>query len=47
MIFFVVRDIKYKGTDFEPHIYTDAESERYFMAVDSYTSGMNRKEHAI
>lgn len=41
---FVVRDIKYKGTDFEPHIYTDAESERYFMAVDSYTSGMNRKD---
>ena len=40
----MVRDIKYKETDFEPHIYTDAESERYFMAVDSYTSGMNRKD---
>lgn len=41
---FVVRDIKYKGTDFEPHIYTDDESARYFMAVDSYTSLYNRKD---
>lgn len=41
---YVVRDIKYKGTDFEPHIYTDDESERYFLAVDSHTSGMNRKD---
>ena len=41
---YVVRDIKYKGTDFEPHIYTDDESERYFLAVDSYTSGRNRKD---
>lgn len=41
---FIVRDIKYKGTDFEPHIYTDDESNRYFLAVDSYTSGMNRKD---
>lgn len=41
---YVVRDIKYKGTDFIPHIYTDAETERYFMAVDSYTSGRNRRD---
>lgn len=41
---YVVRDVKYKGTDFIPHIYTGAETERYFMAVDSYTSGRNRKD---
>lgn len=41
---YVVRDIKYKGTDFKPHIYTDSETERYFEAVDSHTSGMNRKD---
>ena len=41
---YVVRDVKYKGTDFIPHIYTDAETERYFMAVDSYTSGRNRRD---
>ena len=41
---FVVRDIKYKGTDFQPHIYTDAETEKYFLAVDNYSSSMNRKE---
>ncbi len=41
---YVVRDVKYKGTDFIPHIYTDAETERYFMAVDSYTGGRNRRD---
>lgn len=41
---YVVRDVKYKGTDFIPHIYTAAETERYFMAVDSYTSGRNRRD---
>lgn len=41
---YVVRDIKYKGTDFEPHIYTTEETEKYFLAVDSYNSGMNRKD---
>ena len=41
---FVVRDIKYKGTDFQPHIYTDTEVKKYFMAVDSYYSGKNRKD---
>lgn len=41
---FVVRDIKYKGTDFQPHIYTDTEVRSYFLAVDSYSSGMNRKD---
>lgn len=41
---FVIRDIKYKGTDFLPHIYTDTEVMNYFLAVDSYSSGMNRKD---
>ena len=41
---FVVRDIKYKGTDFQPHIYTDTEVKKYFLAVDSYYSGKNRKD---
>jgi len=40
----VVRDVKYKGNDFKPHIYTNDETERYFLAVDSYTYGMNRKD---
>lgn len=41
---YVTRDIKYKGTDFEPHIYTDDEVNRYFFAVDSYSSPANRMD---
>lgn len=41
---YVTRDIKYKGTDFEPHIYTDDEVNRYFLAVDSYSSPANRMD---
>lgn len=41
---YVVRDVKYKGTDFQPHIYTDEESTRYFRAVDSYSNTANRKD---
>lgn len=41
---YVVRDVKYKGTDFQPHIYTDDEAARYFRAVDSYSSTVNRKD---
>ena len=41
---FVVRDIKYKGTDFKPHIYTEDETDRYFLAVDNYSSCMNRMD---
>ena len=41
---YVVRDVKYKGTDFQPHIYTDDETTRYFRAVDSYASTVNRKD---
>lgn len=41
---YVVRDVKYKGTDFQPHIYTDIEVKNYFLAVDSHYSGTNRKD---
>lgn len=41
---YVVRDIKYKGTDFQPHIYTDTEVTNYFLAVDSHYSIINRKD---
>ena len=41
---YVVRDIKYKGTDFQPHIYTETETKNYFLAVDTYSSAMNRKD---
>ena len=41
---YVVRDIKYKGTDFQPHIYTDDEIQKYFVAVDAHYSVMNRKD---
>lgn len=41
---YVVRDVKYKGTGFQPHIYTDDETTRYFRAVDSYASTVNRKD---
>lgn len=39
---FLVRDIKYKGTDFVPHIYTLDETKRYFFAVDNYSSCRNK-----
>lgn len=41
---YVVRDIKYKGTDFQSHIYTDTEVKNYFLAVDSHYSIINRKD---
>lgn len=41
---YVVRDIKYKGTDFQPHIYTEDEVIRYFAAVDAHYSVSNRKD---
>lgn len=41
---YAVRDIKYKGTDFQPHIYTDDEVQKYFAAVDAHFSVSNRKD---
>jgi integrase len=40
---FITRDVKYKPTDFQPHIYTDDETVRYFRVVDAYASSQNRK----
>lgn len=40
----MVRDIRYKGTDFQPHIYTDDEVQKYFAAVDAHYSVSNRKD---
>lgn len=41
---FVTRDISFKQTDFQPHIYTENEIARYFHAVDTYESSRNRKD---
>lgn len=41
---YVVRDIKYKGTNFQPHIYTDDEVRKYFAVVDAHYSVSNRKD---
>ena len=41
---FVTRDISYRKTDFQPHIYTEDEIARYFHAVDTYESSWNRKD---
>lgn len=40
---FVTRDIRFKQTDFQPHIYNDEEIKRYFEAVDAYHSNQNKK----
>lgn len=40
---YVVRDIKFIPTDFQPHIYTEDEISRYFLAVDNYQNQINRK----
>ena len=40
---FQFRDIKAPVKDFVPHIYTDDEVKRYFLAVDTYQSSWNKK----
>lgn len=40
---FQFRDIRSPKSNFTPHIYTEGEVERYFKAVDSYHSTINRK----
>lgn len=40
----VPRDITFVPTDFQPHIYSDDEIERYFREVDAYFSIRNRKD---
>lgn len=41
---YLMHDVFFKATDFQPHIYTDDEIRRYFQAVDTYHSGRNRME---
>ena len=40
---YVIRDVSFKPTDFQPHIYTEDEITRYFLAVDNYRNPVNRK----
>lgn len=42
---FQIRDTKCPKTDFTPHIYTDEEIDKYFMAVDNYKSIQNRRHN--
>lgn len=39
-----IRDVTFIATDFQPHIYSDDEIRRYFIAVDNYSSGKTRTE---
>lgn len=41
---YLLHDVFFKATDFQPHIYSDDEITRYFKAVDSYTSQSNRMD---
>ena len=41
---FITRDIAFKQTSFQPHIYTDDEIKRYFSAVDTFDSSKNKKD---
>lgn len=41
---YLMHDVFFKATDFQPHIYTDDEILRYFQAVDTYHSEWNRME---
>lgn len=40
---YIPPDICFKQTDFQPHIFSDDEIQRYFHAVDAYQSHRNRK----
>ncbi len=33
---YIPRDIRFRPTDFQPHIYTESETARYFEAIDHY-----------
>lgn len=43
---YLMHDVFFKATDFQPHIYTDDEIQRYFHAVDTYHSSRNLMEDA-
>jgi integrase len=39
----VTRDVSFKKTQFQPHIYSEDETRRYFEAVDTYVPRINKK----
>ena len=41
---YLMQDVFFKATDFQPHIFTDDEIQRYFRSVDMYQSRKNRME---
>lgn len=41
---YLMHDVFFRATDFQPHIYTDDEILRYFHAVDTYTSERSRMD---
>ena len=41
---FVTRDIAFKQTSFQPHIYTADEIQKYFSVVDTFDSSRNKKD---
>lgn len=41
---FPMHDMFFRATDFQPHIYTDDETRRYFHVVDTYTPGRSRMD---
>ncbi len=41
---FVTRDIAFKQTSFQPHIYTEDEIQKYFSVVDTFDSSRNKKD---
>ena len=44
---YVGHDIRSIPTDFQPHIYTDAEIDRYFKSVDTYAPHGGNKKNLI
>jgi len=41
---FIIRDISFKKTEYQPHIYSEEEIKRYFDAVDTFDSNRNKKD---
>lgn len=41
---FITRDIAFRKTGFQPHIYPEDEIRRYFLAVDTFSSAKSKKD---
>ena len=39
----ITRDISFRNTQFQPHIYTEDEIRKYFIAVDTFNSNKHKK----